>query len=243
MNIITFAKNRLKSLSIILLSTFISQHTHAESKMYFVHSDHLGTPQKLTNSEQEVVWSAEYTPFGEATVNGDPDGNGNSVELNVRLPGQYYDSESGLHYNYFRDYDPTLGRYIQSDPIGLGGGINTYAYALNNPVRYSDPTGQAVPLVVWGVCALGGCEAIAVWASVALGVGATVAINHAVDDWVSPVDDVGPDAWDDPLDDSNKTKKDNCIERCSESSLPTQDSGFAFWNCVNRCMDGPDECD
>ncbi|MDG4552466.1 MAG: RHS repeat-associated core domain-containing protein, partial [Candidatus Contendobacter sp.] len=62
--------------------------------------------------------------------------------LNLRFPGQYYDAESGLHYNYMRDYDPQTGRYIQSDPIGLAEGINTYAYALANPIKYIDANGQ-----------------------------------------------------------------------------------------------------
>lgn len=62
----------------------------------------------------------------------------------VRLPGQYYDQESGLHYNYFRDYDPQTGRYIQSDPIGLAGGANTYGYVGGNPLSYVDPSALSI---------------------------------------------------------------------------------------------------
>jgi RHS repeat-associated protein len=74
-------------------------------------------------------------------VHNDPDGDGIAVEFNQRFPGQYYDQETGLNYNYFRDYDPAIGRYIQSDPIGLAGGMNTYAYVGGNPVGYVDPFG------------------------------------------------------------------------------------------------------
>lgn len=63
------------------------------------------------------------------------------VLRNIGLPGQYYDSETNLHYNYFRDYDPTTGRYLQSDPIGLRGGRNSYVYSATNPIRYFDAKG------------------------------------------------------------------------------------------------------
>jgi RHS repeat-associated protein len=67
------------------------------------------------------------------------------VNIRLRFPGQYLDEETGLHYNYFRDYDPVTGRYLQSDPIGLGGGLNTYGYALANPLAWTDPLGLFSP--------------------------------------------------------------------------------------------------
>jgi RHS repeat-associated protein len=86
----------------------------------------------MTDANQNIVWQASYTPFGKATVEV------NTVENNIRFPGQYFDAETGLHYNYFRDYDPEIGRYIQSDPIGLAGGINTYGYVEGNPINATD---------------------------------------------------------------------------------------------------------
>lgn len=102
----------------------------------FVHTDHLTTPQVVTNQSQAVVWIADYQPFGKAKL-----GLFNSISLDSRFPGQYLDSETGLYYNYFRDYDPSIGRYIESDPIGLEGGINTYAYVEGNPLTGTDPLG------------------------------------------------------------------------------------------------------
>ncbi len=91
----------------------------------------------MTDATGTTVWQADYTPFGRAIVTV------NTVTNNLRLPGQYYNSETAFYYHYFRDYDPTTGRYIASDPIGLSGGLNTYLYVEANPTAASDPTGQA----------------------------------------------------------------------------------------------------
>jgi len=105
---------------------------------YYLHLDHLGTPQLLTDSAGVVAWQADYEPFGKASVSI------TTVSSNLRFQGQYFDTEIGMSYNYFRDYDPNTGRYIESDPIGLRGGINTYGYALANPLKYTDSLGLDV---------------------------------------------------------------------------------------------------
>lgn len=120
----------------------------AANATYYVHADHLGTPKLMTGQTGQIVWSAEHDPFGAAMVNEDPDGDGIAVTLNVRFPGQYYDSETGLHYNYFRYYDPITGRYTTSDPIGLAGGLNSYAYAINSPINWSDRLGLYVEILI-----------------------------------------------------------------------------------------------
>jgi trimeric autotransporter adhesin len=101
--------------------------------LYFIHPDHLGTPRLIADSQGTTVWTWDNTePFSNSTPNQNPSGSGNFT-FNLRFPGQYYDAETGLHYNYFRDYDPKTGRYVESDPIGLLGGVNTYAYVDGNP--------------------------------------------------------------------------------------------------------------
>lgn len=87
-------------------------------------------------------------PFGNNPADEDPDANSVAFDLPLRQPGQRYDAETGLHYNYFRDYDPSLGIYKQSDPIGLEGGVNTYAYVFGSPLMYADPTGEGVQLPI-----------------------------------------------------------------------------------------------
>jgi RHS repeat-associated protein len=121
---------------------------------FYVHSDQLNTPREITNSAGTVVWKWENVdPFGANAANEDVGGDGTKFEFNHRFAGQYFDSETGLHQNYFRDYAPQTGRYIESDPIGLDGGIGTYTYVENNSLLQVDPLGlvpASIPqLVPW----------------------------------------------------------------------------------------------
>ncbi len=113
----------------------------AQIRIYYIHPDHLDTPRVLTDEQNRVVWRWDADPFGAYPADEDPDGDGTKVALNLRFPGQYFDRETNLHYNYFRDYDPSTGRYAQSDPIGLAGGINPYAYVDGDPLFFVDPLG------------------------------------------------------------------------------------------------------
>jgi RHS repeat-associated protein len=102
---------------------------------YYYTTDHFGAPQKLTDAFGTIVWAADYKPFGEATIAV------STITNNLGFPGQYRDAETGMLYNYFRDYNPVLGKYTQADPIGLSGGINPFAYVGNNPINFRDPLG------------------------------------------------------------------------------------------------------
>ncbi|WP_241150789.1 RHS repeat domain-containing protein, partial [Pseudomonas viridiflava] len=108
-----------------------------ENTIYYYHTDQIGTPLEMTDAEGHIVWQAKYAPWGlikQLVVN--------EVEQNLRFQGQYFDVETGLHYNTFRYYDPEIGRFITQDPIGLSGGDNLYLYA-PNPYGWVDP---------WGLC-------------------------------------------------------------------------------------------
>jgi RHS repeat-associated protein len=114
-------------------------NTGSTDYFYYFHNDHLGTPLAMTDSSGNVVWKAAYKAFGEAAVNAS-----STITNNFRFPEQYYDEETGLHYNYHRYYDPGTGRYLSSDPIGLAGGINYYIYTGNNPVNWYDVFGFVI---------------------------------------------------------------------------------------------------
>ncbi|MBT2747150.1 MULTISPECIES: RHS repeat-associated core domain-containing protein [unclassified Lysobacter] len=116
-------------------------------QLSYIEPDHLGTPRVVVDSARNVpvwTWDLKSEAFGSTAPNQDPDQDGTTLVLDMRFPGQQYDSISDLNYNYFRDYDPSVGRYVQSDPIGLIGGVSTYAYVLSNPSIWTDPKGLFV---------------------------------------------------------------------------------------------------
>ncbi|MBL8713620.1 MAG: hypothetical protein JNM12_12030 [Alphaproteobacteria bacterium] len=108
----------------------------------YIHVDHLGTPRFGTNSAGTSVWSWTNDAFGISAPSG-------AATINLRMAGQYYDSESSLFYNWNRYYNPAIGRYISSDPIGLAGGLNTFGYVGQNPVFWIDPLGLIEGLSEW----------------------------------------------------------------------------------------------
>ena len=108
----------------------------ASPTLYYVHPDHLGRPILMTSATKAVVWKAVYKPFGEVfSITG-------SATLDARFPGQWFELETGLHYNWHRHYDPTTGRYTQPDPLGFVDGPSVYNYARQSPLRNIDPDGQ-----------------------------------------------------------------------------------------------------
>jgi RHS repeat-associated protein len=107
----------------------------------YILADRLGTPQLASSSSHGTIWSTTYQPYGTTgTITG-------TITQNLRLPGQNYDSETGFYYNVQRDYMPNIGRYLETDPIGLVGGLNTYLYVRGNPLVFVDTQGKQLAQV------------------------------------------------------------------------------------------------
>ena len=112
------------------------QNQQTEITVRHYHCDHLGTPIALTDEQQNIVWAARLDPWG----NIEQEFNPHDIEQSIRLPGQHHDKETGLYYNRHRYYDPSIGAYVNQDPIGLNGGVNLFVYPLN-PKQSIDPFG------------------------------------------------------------------------------------------------------
>lgn len=124
------------------------------SLVAYLQNDHLGAPLLAVDRSGNRVWAAEREAFGST---GTGSLAANVVDVRVALPGQYRDDETGLHYNYRRYYDPRVGRYVTSDPIGLTGGVNLYGYSNGDPINSMDPTGECPPCVLaYAACVAGG---------------------------------------------------------------------------------------
>jgi RHS repeat-associated protein len=134
----------LDSLPLAQSDRTFSGGTVTSNSLVYLHADQLSTPRLATNGSGAVVWRWDSDAFGVGAAHEDPDGDTNLVNVPLRFPGQYFDEETGLHYNYFRDYNPKKGRYTQYDPIGLRGGLNTYSYVVNNPLVHVDPFGLEI---------------------------------------------------------------------------------------------------
>ena len=126
---------------------FVEEPPAGSPAFYWTHVDHLDTALAITDTpasgNARVVWTASYEPYGLATPDEDPDGDSVFVSYQPRFPGQWFDGESGDHYNHRRSYDPAVAAYISGDPVGQRGGLNIYRYALSSPTNYYDPTGNA----------------------------------------------------------------------------------------------------
>ncbi len=127
----------------------------ASQKLYYVEPDALGTPRVVIDPTRGTTgttvwkWDLAGEAFGTTAPNQDPDGDATNFVFDLRFPGQRYDAASGLNYNYFRDYEAATGRYVESDPIGLAGGVSSYGYVGGAPLGASDSSGLLLDSVTW----------------------------------------------------------------------------------------------
>ncbi len=132
----------------------VGLRTAAAGTVSYIEPDHLGSPRVVIDPVANTAiwkWDIKGEAFGASAPEQDPDGSGRAFNLDMRFPGQRYDQYTGLNFNYFRDYEPGSGRYVESDPVGLNGGISTYAYAGSNSIFRIDPSGlDDTALILYG---------------------------------------------------------------------------------------------
>lgn len=208
-----------------------------------VHTDHLGSPRAVSEGVT-VLWRWEGDAFGNTAANEDVDADTNLLTMPLRFPGQYKDPESGLNYNYFRDYNPATGRYVQSDPIGLIGGLNTYGYVGASPLMYYDPEGKFAifaPLILAlgeislpATSALGGAAFLSVGAMIYGGVSDSAAAGSGAGaekkGW--PTTKEEECKGDDP---DCARERAECLVMCAEAAGDT-DRKHVYGGSMAQCM-------
>ncbi|GHU06982.1 hypothetical protein FACS1894158_14670 [Betaproteobacteria bacterium] len=164
-----------------------TKNSNNQDTFAYYHHDYLNTPVQATDKQGKVIWSANYNAFGRASIT-TPRATAEqpNITSNLRLPGQVEDSETGLHYNFNRYYDPEIGRYVTQDPVGIEGGINLYAYVNGGPLIYVDPTGEVgFPGAIYGGVAGGiGGYISGGWKGALYGAGAGALVG-TVNPWAS----------------------------------------------------------
>ncbi len=161
-----------------------------QENIYRIYTDQIDTPRVITDENNIIIWRWDSKPFGESLTNDD----NIAFRYNLRFPGQYYDKEVQTHYNFNRDYNPMIGSYIQSDPIGLSGGLNSYAYVNGSPLTYIDSKGQSFFSGVLTGAEVGGsvCGPYCAVAGAAIGGAIGVVISDVILDSSSDSEDECP---------------------------------------------------
>jgi RHS repeat-associated protein len=201
--------------------------TYQGTAVTYLYADHLGTPRIGTDANKAITWRYQSDAFGVGTPSG-------TAAVRLRLPGQIDLGILGLNYNYFRDYDSSTGRYLESDPIGIEGGLNTYGYVEQNPLSFIDPNGLHPGAIIAAFCEAN---------PVACGA-AAAAIVTAVRNSLNPPAVPSP-REDDSCDDDEfcRTERERCIELCTDAqSDPDRRRvyGGSMSQCIRSCL--PEQC-
>ncbi len=195
-----------------------------------VFADQLDTPRRITDTTGKALWKWNGEAFGLTLPNEDADGDGKTLTYNLRFPGQVFDKESNLHYNWHRYYDPGTGRYVSSDPIGLDGGINTYLYADGSPTTRTDPLGLKTFMCTMPLHALGGEGARSGWDVPGNPLyHQYLCINDGKGGYTCGGQDQRGQKWYDPITGPGKPSDDKYDPQTCEQKEPDN-------NCIEQCL-------